>query len=280
MPLNDRPPASQLAQALKLESASGLAFGSQRAIAVEIPVSFAFGGTPYAVMMASPGDAEDFAFGFSLTEGLVRSADEIRSVTVAPQGKGLAVDIVLAPGRFKEHLARRRAMAGRTSCGLCGVETVDQLPQAEKLAPATPVPVRAVFAALANLDRNQKLNALTHAVHAAAFCSRDGAIRAVREDVGRHNALDKLIGALLRDGVSPRDGFILVTSRASFEMVEKAAMFGATALVAISAPTSLAIERAEALGLTLAAIARADSLMVFSGALDTNNGAGSEAAAS
>ena len=171
-------------------------------------------------------------------------------------------------------------MTGRTSCGLCGVETVEQLPQAQKLAPAPPVPARAIFSALANLDRNQTLNALTHAVHAAAFCSRDGAILAVREDVGRHNALDKLIGALLREGVSPREGFILVTSRASFEMVEKAAIFGVTTLVAISAPTSLAIERAEALGLTLAAIARPDSMMIFSGALDSQDGVGPEAAAS
>ncbi|WP_298426447.1 formate dehydrogenase accessory sulfurtransferase FdhD [Rhodoblastus sp.] len=277
---NERPPASQLTRALRIDAATGLSFPSQRAIASEIPVSFLYGDTPYAVMMASPGDAEDFAYGFSLTEGLIRAADEIRSVAVVPQGKGLAVEIELAPGRFREHLARRRAMTGRTSCGLCGVETVEQLPQAERLPPARPVPARAIFAALANLDRNQKLNALTHAVHAAAFCSRDGAIRAVREDVGRHNALDKLIGALLRDGVSPSEGFIAVTSRASFEMVEKAAMFGAATLVAISAPTSLAIERAEALGLTLAAIARADSMMVFSGVVDADEGAGPEAAAS
>ena len=158
-------------------------------------------------------------------------------------------------------------MAGRTSCGICGVETVEQLPQAERLEPGVPVATRAIFAALANLEKNQPLNALTRAVHAAAFCSRDGAIRAVREDVGRHNALDKLIGSLMRKGVSPRDGFILVTSRASFEMVEKAAIAGATALVAISAPTGLAIERAQALNMTLAAVARADSIMVFSGAL-------------
>ncbi|WP_374545417.1 formate dehydrogenase accessory sulfurtransferase FdhD [Rhodoblastus sp.] len=280
MPPNDRPPASILAQALRLDSASGLAIPSQRAIATEIPVSVIYGDAPYAVMMASPGDSEDFAYGFSLTEGLIRAASEIRSVKVGPQAKGLALEIELAPGRFREHLARRRSIAGRTSCGLCGVETVDQLPQAEKLNRAPPIAARAIFSALANLDRNQKLNALTHAVHAAAFCSREGAIRAVREDVGRHNALDKLIGALIREGVSPREGFILVTSRASFEMVEKTAIFGATTLVAISAPTSLAIERAEALGLTLAAIARSDSLMVFSGALDANDGAGPEVAAS
>jgi FdhD protein len=280
MPQNDRPTASHLTQALRIEAASGLAIPTQRAIATEIPVSFVYGDAPYAVMMASPEDAEDFAFGFSLTEGIVRAPDEIRAVKVAPQARGLSVEIELAPGRFREHLARRRAMTGRTSCGLCGVETVEQLPQAEKLGAAPPVPARAIFAALANLDRNQKLNAATHAVHAAAFCSRDGAIRAVREDVGRHNALDKLIGALIREGVSPREGFILVTSRASFEMVEKAAIFGATTLVAISAPTSLAIERAQALGLTLAAIARSDSMLIFSGALESRDGAGSEAAAS
>ncbi len=154
---------------------------------------------------------------------------------------------------------------------------MEQLPQAVPLAPTPPISTRAVFAALGNLDRNQKLNEQTHAVHAAAFCARDGAILALREDVGRHNALDKLIGALLRKGVSAGDGFIVVTSRASFEMVEKAAIFGATTLVAISAPTSLAIERAQALGMTLAAIARADGAMVFTGALDSTRGKQAEA---
>jgi FdhD protein len=268
MPPNERPPASRLTPARKIEAASGLAFASQRAIAVEIPVAFSYGDTPYAVMMASPGDAEDFAYGFSLTEGIVRAPEEIRSIKVTPQDKGLAVEIELAPGRFREHLARRRVMTGRTSCGLCGVETVDQLPQATPVVATAPIAAKALFAALANLENNQQLNALTHAVHAAAFCARDGAIRALREDVGRHNALDKLIGALLRENVSPRDGFIVVTSRASFEMVEKAAIFGVTTLVAISAPTSLAIERASHLGLTLAAIARPDGAMVFTGALE------------
>ena len=280
MPRNDRPPASRLTKAQRIDSANGIATPAWRETASEIPVSFIFGDAPYAVMMASPGDAEDFAFGFSLTEGIVRAASEIRSVRVAPQDKGLELHIELAPGRFREHLARRRAITGRTSCGLCGVETVEQLPQAERLVPAPPVAPRAVFAALANLDRGQKINALTHAIHGAAFCTRDGAIRALREDVGRHNALDKLIGALIREGVSPREGFVVVTSRASFEMVEKTAIFGAPALVAISAPTSLAIERAQALGLTLGAIARADSMMVFSGAFENEQAVGPEAAAS
>ncbi len=280
MPRSDRPPASRLTKAQRIDSTNGIATPAWREIASEIPVSFIYGDAPYAVMMASPGDAEDFAFGFSLTEGIVRAASEIRSVRVAPREKSLELHIELAPGRFREHLARRRAITGRTSCGLCGVETVEQLPQAERLVPAAPIAPRAVFSALAKLDRGQKLNALTHAIHGAAFCTRDGAIRALREDVGRHNALDKLIGALIREGVSPREGFVVVTSRASFEMVEKTAIFGAPALVAISAPTSLAIERARALGLTLAAIARADSMMVFSGAFESEQAAGPEAAAS
>ncbi|MGP0105992.1 formate dehydrogenase accessory sulfurtransferase FdhD [Rhodoblastus sp.] len=280
MPPNDRPPASRPTEALRIDAASGAATPARREIACEIPVSFVYGDAPYAVMMASPDDAEDFAFGFSLTEGIIRAPSEIRSVRVAPREKGLELHIELAPGRFREHLARRRALTGRTSCGLCGVETVEQLPQAERLAAAAPIAPRAVFSALANLDRNQTLNALTRAVHGAAFCTRDGAIRVLREDVGRHNALDKLIGALIREGVSPRDGFVVVTSRASFEMVEKTAIFGAPALVAISAPTSLAIERAQALGLTLGSIARADSMMVFSGAFASEQTAEPEAAAS
>jgi FdhD protein len=275
MPPND----PTLIDALRIDAAGGIAAPTRRAIASEVAVSFIYGDAPYAVMMASPGDPEDFAYGFSLTEGIVRAADDIRSVRIAPQEKGVELHVELTPGRFREHLARRRAIAGRTSCGLCGIETIDQLPQAGRLAPAAPIAARTAFAALANFDRNQRLNTLTHAVHGAAFCTRDGAIRALREDVGRHNALDKLIGALMREGVSPRDGFVVVTSRASFEMVEKTAIFGAPALVAISAPTTLAIERAQALGLTLAAIARADSMMVFSGAFD-NEAAVSEAAAS
>jgi FdhD protein len=241
---------------------------SELQIATEIPISLIYDDQPYAVMMGSPTDTEDLAYGFSLTEGIIRAAGDIRAVEVSALPKGLAVEIALAPGAAREHLGRRRAMAGRTSCGLCGVETVEQLPRAAKPACTAPIPARAVFAALAQLKQHQPLNALTRAAHAAAFCRHAGDIHAVREDVGRHNALDKLIGALLRAGVSPHDGFILVTSRASFEMVEKTAIFGAATLAAISAPTSLAIERAQALGLTLAAIARADSLLIFSGALD------------
>jgi FdhD protein len=245
--------------------ASGLTHAGERVVAEEVPVSFLFGGVPYAVMMASPGDIEDFAFGFALTEGLIERADDIRAVEVFSQGQGVAVDLRLAPEKMRGHLARRRAIEGRSSCGLCGVESADMLPQAPPVAKTAPIEAPAVFLALRHLSANQPLNTATRAVHAAAFCARDGSILVAREDVGRHNALDKCIGAAVRDRRDPRDGFVVVTSRASFEMVEKTAFFGAPLLAAISAPTSLAIERAEALGLTLAAIARADSFAVFAG---------------
>ncbi|WP_186419997.1 formate dehydrogenase accessory sulfurtransferase FdhD [Bosea sp. CS1GBMeth4] len=237
-------------------------------VAVEAPVNIVYGNLPYAVMMATPSDLEDFVAGFSLTEGIVRSVDEIRSIAVTPQADGIVVSVELAPGRFREHLARRRNLSGRTSCGLCGVEALADLPSAQaRAAAAPPIAPEAIGAALGALEQRQPLHRLTRSVHAAAWCDRRGAILAVREDVGRHNALDKLIGARLRAGHDAGEGFVLVTSRASFEMVEKAAIFGAGTLVSISAPTSLAIERANALGLTLVCVARADSATVFAGRL-------------
>ncbi len=158
-------------------------------------------------------------------------------------------------------------MTGRTSCGLCGVDDLAALPRAASRAgPAPPLALKAIARALAALDGGQHLNALTRAVHGAAWAAPDGAVAAVREDVGRHNALDKLIGACLRAGRDPASGFIVVTSRASFEMVEKAATFGCRSLVAISAPTELAIARARALDVTLVGIARRDAVTVFHGA--------------
>lgn len=236
-------------------------------VAVEAPVNIVYGTLPYAVMMATPSDLADFVTGFSLTEGIIRGADEIRGITVTPQADGLVVAVDLAPGRFREHLARRRNLSGRTSCGLCGVETLAELPLAEQGGMRQTVSASAIHKALVALERHQPLNRLTRSVHAAAWCDLGGAILAAREDVGRHNALDKLIGARLRAGHDAAGGFILVTSRASFEMVEKAAIFGAGTLVAISAPTSLAIERANRLGLTLVCIARDDAAMLFAGAL-------------
>lgn len=271
MPQNSRPAQPPASAAV---AAQPLRFGTEREatrdieVAVETPINIVYGNMPYAVMMASPSDLEDFVTGFSLTEGIVRGADEIRSVAVEPKPEGVIVTVELAPGRFREHLARRRNLSGRTSCGLCGVETIEEIPMADAATRAArAVTAAAIETALAALDRQQPLNQLTHAVHAAAWCDAAGAILAVREDVGRHNALDKLIGARLRTGADASEGFLLVTSRASFEMVEKAAIFGAGTLVAISAPTSLAIERARHLGLTLAAVARRDGCIVFTGAL-------------
>jgi FdhD protein len=271
MPRNDppaQPPASAAVTAKTVRFGAGPVPEQAIEIAVETPVNIVYGTLPYAVMMASPSDLEDFVTGFSLTEGIVRGADEIRAIAVEPKEEGVVVTIDLAPGRFREHLARRRNLSGRTSCGLCGVETVAEIPMADAATRhARAVPASAIEAALAGLDRHQPLNRLTRAVHAAAWCDMEGTILALREDVGRHNALDKLIGARLRAGADQDEGFLLVSSRASFEMVEKAAIFGAGTLVAISAPTSLAIERARHLNLTLVAVARQDGCIVFTGAL-------------
>lgn len=239
----------------------------ERALAVEAPVNLVYGSVPHAVMMTTPADLDDFAYGFSLTEGIIEDAAEIRGTRVEVVAEGLRLHVDLAPGRLRAHLARKRAISGRTGCGVCGIEDLAALPRAAlRPAPALSLPVPAVARALAALDAEQHLGARTRAVHAAAWARLDGTLVAVREDVGRHNALDKLIGALIRVGTDPADGFLIITSRCSFEMVEKAARLGAAAVVAISAPTSLALERAKAHGLTLCAIARADSLTVFSGA--------------
>lgn len=263
-----QPPASLVVEAERVRFGQARDGSRPLEVAVEAPVNIVFGNMPYAVMMATPADLEDFVTGFSLTEGIVRSAAEIRGIAVEPRPEGIEVRVDLAPGRFREHLARRRNLSGRTACGLCGIESIEDIPLAEQATRnARPIRAAAIEAALAALGGHQPLNQLTRAVHAAAWCAPDGEILAAREDVGRHNALDKLIGARLRAGGDPAEGFVLVTSRASFEMVEKTAIFGAGTLVAISAPTSLAIERATHLGLTLAAIARGDGCIVFAGAL-------------
>lgn len=263
-----QPPASQAVPARPVRFAETRTDATTVEVAVEAPVNLVYGSVPYAVMMATPSDLEDFVTGFSLTEGIIREAGEIRALRIEPQANGIVIAVDLAPGRLREHLARRRNLSGRTSCGLCGIEDLGGLPMAEAgTAERTPVTAAAIARAIAALERHQPLHRLTRSVHAAAWCDLDGTILGAREDVGRHNALDKLIGARLRQGHDASDGFVLVTSRASFEMVEKAAIFGAGTLVTISAPTSLAIERARLLGLTLASIARPDGVTLFSGAL-------------
>ncbi|WP_425350874.1 formate dehydrogenase accessory sulfurtransferase FdhD [Methylobacterium aquaticum] len=263
------PPSSGVATSMPVPTRTvaygrGEAQDGTRALAVEMPVNVVYGDVPYAVMMTTPADLEDFAYGFSLTEGVVAGAAEIRGAVVEAGEGGLRLVVDLAPGRLREHLARKRALSGRTGCGVCGIDDLKDIPRAERrAADGVTVSLAAVERALQALDGLQVLGRETRAVHAAAWADRDGAVLAVREDVGRHNALDKLIGALMRAGTAPESGFLVITSRCSFEMVEKAASFGAAILVAISAPTALAVDRAALHGLTLAAIARHDTVTLF-----------------
>lgn len=273
MPRNDQAGAV-LAPAQTFDYVGGVCGPAfMRAIAVEAPIELAFGGAPFAVMMATPSDLEDFAVGFALTEGIVERVDEIRAIEVHSAGAGVRLDVALSGDRLRAHLARSRAMSGRTGCGLCGLEDLAHLPKPRRVLPASaPIAPAAVRAALQALEGAQPLNAETRAVHAAAWSDRSGTVLFAREDVGRHNALDKLIGALALAAVEPDSGFIVLTSRCSFEMVAKAAAFGAATLVAVSAPTSLALERARESGVTLIAIARADQATVFPPRADANGG--------
>ncbi|MBZ6078389.1 formate dehydrogenase accessory sulfurtransferase FdhD [Microvirga puerhi] len=238
-----------------------------RAIPAEEPVNIVYAGIPFAVMMASPSDLEDFAVGFSLTEGIVETVSDIRSIRVEREPRGVKLLVDLSAERLHIHLARKRALAGRTGCGVCGIDDLDSLPVARRTFgnDGPVIPIASIRSALDTLELRQPLNAATHAVHAAAWADLNGNLVVVREDVGRHNALDKLIGALCRDTIAPDNGFCIVTSRCSFELVEKVAAFGGRAIVAISAPTSLAVDRARLHDMTLVAVARRDTMTVFHG---------------
>jgi FdhD protein len=244
-----------------------------RAIAVEAPVQIVIGAAPFAVMMATPQDLEDFACGFALTEQIAETIKDIRGVEAERVEDGWRLKIALSGERLQAHLARGRAMSGRTGCGLCGIEDFSQMPSPRPpVHTQGPIAPAAIRAALAELEARQPLNQLTRAVHAAAWCGRDGTIALVREDVGRHNALDKAIGALARAGAAPDSGFFVITSRCSFEMVAKVAIFGAGTLVAVSAPTSLALERAQRFGVRLIAVARRDQALCFEAGKDEASG--------
>jgi len=245
----------------------------KRAIAIEAPVQIVIGAMPFAVMMATPQDLEDFAYGFALTEQIAERVDDIRGVEVERVEDGWKLKIALSGERLQAHLARGRAMSGRTGCGLCGIEDFSQMPSPRPpLNPQAPIAPQAIRAALEELETRQRLNKVTRAVHAAAWVARDGTIVLVREDVGRHNALDKAIGALARAGAAPDSGFFVITSRCSFEMVAKAAIFGAGTLVAVSAPTSLALERAQRFGVRVIAVARRDQALCFEERKDESSG--------
>jgi FdhD protein len=242
-------------------------------IAEEVPVGFVYNGFPYAVMMATPDDLDDFAAGFSLAEGLIDDLAGMRAVSARPSQDGIELAIELAPDVFARFLQRRRvrALRGHTSCGICGIEEIAQLaavsPHARvdgsgSQASVDPAAVQRAVAVLRNF---QPLGRLTHCAHAAAWTDADGWLALVREDVGRHNALDKLVGGCLRGSVDTRRGFCLVTSRCSYEMVQKAIAARFPAIVAISAPTALAIRTARAAGLTLIALDRDRCPVSYSG---------------
>jgi FdhD protein len=242
---------------------SGLSLGT-RSIPEETAVAITYNGGTYAVMMATPQDLEDFAVGFSLSEGVISSAADIESLDIVPLDDGIELRMWLRKPKADRLQERRRHIAGPTGCGLCGIESI-----AEAMRPAAVIghgqqfSPEQIMVAMQNVPSHQKLNIETRAVHAAALWDFTSGIVALREDVGRHNALDKLAGALARASIVASEGIILLTSRVSVEMVQKSAAIGAPVMVSVSAPTALAVRMADRAGITLAAIARADGFEVF-----------------
>ena len=234
-------------------------------IAEEAPIALLYNGEPHAVMLATPLDLEDFALGFSLTENILGSPDELLSTRVYRRADGIEVRMRIDPSRCATLPEQARNLAGRTGCGLCGARTLQQaMRRPPPVTARVPVPRADITRVLTELSDRQNLNRLTGAVHAAAWAQPGREIAVVREDVGRHNALDKLIGALARQRIDAASGFVVVTSRASYEMVQKCAIAGIGLLAAISAPTGLAVRRAEESGLTLLGFARGDGHVVYS----------------
>jgi FdhD protein len=236
----------------------------ERIIPEETAIAFTYDGGSYAVMMATPQDLEDFALGFSFTEGVIGSPADMRQLDVVEHDAGVELRMWLTESRAEVLSARRRYLAGPTGCGLCGIDSLDEAVRqprhvggSESFSPAE------IMRALETLPPRQELNRQTRAVHAAALWRPDTGLVALREDVGRHNAIDKLAGALMRESVSGTGGMVLLTSRVSVEMVQKTAAIGAPVIVAVSAPTALAVRTAEAAGITLVAVARADGFEIF-----------------
>jgi FdhD protein len=238
-------------------------------LAEEVPVALVYNGISHVVMLATPCDLEDFAVGFSFTEGVVEGADDVRGVEVAEACGGIEVRVDISARAFAGLKDQRRQLAGRTGCGICGAESIERA-----IRPVVPVAHRPrvvlarVSAALEAMDAAQSIRNDTGATHGAAWVGADGRLRLCREDVGRHNALDKLIGGMQRQGIAPSDiapqsGFALISSRASYEMVQKAARAGIGAVVAVSAPTALAVRVAEQAGVALACWARGDRLTAY-----------------
>jgi formate dehydrogenase accessory protein FdhD len=233
-------------------------------VAEEMPVALVYHGVPHVVMLATPADLEDYAVGFTLSEGLVAHRDEIRGVEVTLGEEAAEVRITVAWERFSTLLDRRRNLTGRSGCGLCGQETVEAaVREVKAVGSGARLTTAELHDAIAQLAHLQPINARTGSVHAAAWVVPGRGIQLVREDVGRHNALDKTIGALVRSGLDPADGALLLTSRASFEIVQKSAAVGVAFVAAFSAPTAFAVRLAERAGLTLVAFAREHQHVVY-----------------
>lgn len=234
-------------------------------IAIEVPIALEYNGLNHAVMLATPGDLEDLAYGFSYTEGIIRSAADIYDIDVVEHDDGIVLEIQIASACIQQLKLRRRQIAGRTGCGLCGI---DSLPDVRRALPAvtrtaTPLPYNTMLNAARNLFNQQSLHQITGATHAAGWATGTGEIALVREDVGRHNALDKLIGAMLRADIDPNSGLAMISSRASFEMVQKAASAGISIVAAVSAPTSYAVRVADELNVMLAGFVRDTRFTVY-----------------
>jgi FdhD protein len=233
-------------------------------VPAEVPVAFSYDFIPFGVMMATPADLEDFAYGFTLTEGIIATPAEIAALEILPAGEGFDCRMMLRHGLPPAVQARRRVGAGPVGCGLCGVEQIEAAMRALPRVSASPrLAAPDLHAAMQRLPALQALNNATRAVHGAGFWSPASGAIMLREDAGRHNALDKLAGALARAGIAAASGALLLTSRVSIELIQKAAMMGAPVLAAVSAPTALAIRAAEAANITLVAIARADGFEIF-----------------
>jgi len=233
-------------------------------IAEEVPVVLVYNGLPHVVMMATPADLEDFVLGFSLTEELIASAADLLEVQVVRYGEGVEVQARVSAACEAGIASRTRRLSGRTGCGICGADSIGAVLKQLHPVPEGPVVgASAVQRALQELVQHQRLNAAAGAVHAAGWATLTGDIVLAREDVGRHNALDKLIGAATKAGVDPGSGFVVVTSRASFEMAQKATVLGASIMASISGPTGLAVRVAEQTGLTLVGFVRSERHTVY-----------------
>ncbi len=258
---------------------NGRLSGGERIVPEETPVAFSYSGSTHAVMMATPADLEDFAVGFSLTEGIIADPAEIETIEALAGDQGIDLQIRLADAQNDALTARRRHMAGPVGCGLCGIESIEQAVRVTPSVRSSSLTLseEGVVEAVRLLNGQQPLHMMTRAVHGAGFYMPGKGLVAVREDVGRHNALDKLVGAARRAGHAGGAGAVVVTSRVSVEMVQKTAIVGSPFIIAISAPTALAIRTAEEAGMTLIALVRGDEFEIFTGAERIVSGPGRRA---